>query len=70
MNIEEVIKELEEYKKEHGNIEVRVASSDDYWGTVYTEVNEFTLRVDEKTQLNPKRVENKTAVVFCSSYSC
>lgn len=36
MNIEELIKELEKIKEEHGNILVRVQYRDDggdYWGT-------------------------------------
>ena len=68
MKIDEVIAKLEEYKKQHGNIEVRVAGSVEYWGTTYNEVNEYTLKVRENTQLNPKKVENTKAVVFCFGY--
>jgi hypothetical protein len=68
MNIEEVINKLEEYKKEHGNIEVRVAGGHEYWGTIYNEVDEYTLTIHEKTQLNPKRIEDTKAVVFCFGY--
>ena len=70
MNIDQVIEKLEEFKKEHGNIEVRVAESDDYWGTLYVEVDEYTLRVDQRTQLDPKNYEETKAVVFCSNYKC
>jgi hypothetical protein len=68
MNIEQVINKLEEYKKEHGNIEVRVAGGDEYWGKIYNEVDEYTLTIHEKTQLNPKRIEDTKAVVFCFGY--
>lgn len=68
MNIDEVINKLEQYKKEHGNIEVRVAGSHEYWGTIYNEVDEYTLTIHEKTQLNPKRIEDTKAVVFCFGY--
>lgn len=68
MNIEQVINKLEEYKKEHGNIEVRVAGGHEYWGTIYNEVDEYTLTIHEKTQLNPKRLEDTKAVVFCFGY--
>jgi hypothetical protein len=68
MNIEQVINKLEEYKKEHGNIEVRVAGGHEYWGTIYNEVDEYTLTIHEKTQLNPKRIEDTKAVVFCFGY--
>lgn len=68
MNIEEVINKLEEYKKEHGNIEARVAGGHEYWGTIYNEVDEYTLTIHEKTQLNPKRIEDTKAVVFCFGY--
>lgn len=68
MNIEEVINKLEQYKKEHGNIEVRVAGGHEYWGTIYNEVDEYTLTIHEKTQLNPKRIEDTKAVVFCFGY--
>jgi hypothetical protein len=68
MNIEQVINKLEEYKKEHGNIEVRVAGGHRYWGTIYNEVDEYTLTIHEKTQLNPKRSEDTKAVVFCFGY--
>ena len=68
MNIEEVINKLEEYKKEHGNIEVRVAGGHEYWGTIYNQVDEYTLTIHEKTQLNPKRIEDTKAVVFCFGY--
>jgi hypothetical protein len=68
MKIDEVIAKLEEYKKEHGNIEVRVAGSVEYWGTTYNEVDEYTLSVRENTQLNPKKLENTKAVVFCFGY--
>ena len=70
MNIDEVILKLEEYKKQHGNIKVRVAGSIEYWGTTYNEVGEYTLRVDEKTALNPKKFEETKAVVFCFGYDC
>jgi uncharacterized protein YlzI (FlbEa/FlbD family) len=68
MKIDEVITKLKEYKKQHGNIEVRVAGSVEYWGTTYNEVNEYTLSVRENTQLNPKKIENTKAVVFCFGY--
>ena len=68
MKIDEVIAKLEEYKKQHGNIEVRVAGSVEYWGTTYNEVDEYTLSVRENTQLNPKKIENTKAVVFCFGY--
>jgi hypothetical protein len=68
MNIDEVINKLEEYKKEHGNIEVRVAGGHEYWGTIYNQVDEYTLTIHEKTQLNPKRIEDTKAVVFCFGY--
>jgi hypothetical protein len=68
MKIDEVIAKLEEYKKEHGNIEVRVAGSVEYWGTTYNEVDEYTLSVRDNTQLNPKKLENTKAVVFCFGY--
>lgn len=68
MNIEEVINKLEQYKKEHGNIEVRVAGGHEYWGTIYNQVDEYTLTIHEKTQLNPKRIEDTKAVVFCFGY--
>jgi hypothetical protein len=68
MKIDEVIAKLEEYKKEHGNIEVRVAGSVEYWGTTYNEVDEYTLSVRYNTQLNPKKLENTKAVVFCFGY--
>jgi hypothetical protein len=68
MYIDDVILKLQEYKKEHGNIDVRVAGSVEYWGTTYNEVNEYTLRVVEKTSLNPKKLEDTKAVVFCFGY--
>jgi len=68
MKIDDVILKLQEYKKEHGNIEVRVAGSIEYWGTTYNEVNDYTLSVRENTQLNPKKLENTKAVVFCFGY--
>ena len=68
MKIDDVILKLQEYKKEHGNIEVRVAGSVEYWGTTYNEVNDYTLSVRENTQLNPKKLENTKAVVFCFGY--
>ena len=70
MNIEELIEQLKEFKEIHGNIQVRVASSHEYWGTLYEELNEHTIRVDERTSLNPKKFENTKAVVFCSDHSC
>lgn len=70
MTIDDVILKLEEYKKQHGNITVRVAGSIEYWGTVYNEVDEYTLRVDEKTSTNPKILEDTKAVVFCFGYNC
>ena len=70
MKIDEVIAKLKKYKKEHGNIEVRVAGSVEYWGTTYNEVNEYTLQVRENTQLNPKKLENTKAVVFCFGFDC
>jgi hypothetical protein len=33
-------------------------------GTTYNEVDDYTLRVDEKTTLNPKKEDTKS-VVFC-----
>ena len=68
MNIDEVISKLEDYKKQHGNIKVRVAGSIEYWGTTYNEVDEYTLRVDENTSCNPKKLEDTKAVVFCFGY--
>lgn len=68
MKIDDVILKLQEYKKEHGNIEVRVAGSVEYWGTTYNEVDEYTLSVRENTQLNPKKLENTKAVVFSFGY--
>ncbi len=68
MKIEDVILKLEEYKKQHGNIEVRVAGGHEYWGTVYNEVDQYTLTVHEKTQLSPKKIEDTKAVVFCFGY--
>lgn len=70
MNIDEVIKKLEEYKKQNGNVDVRVAGSIEYWGTTYNEVDEYTLRFEERTQLNPKKFEETPAVVFCFGYDC
>lgn len=68
MKIDDVISKLEEYKKQHGNIEVRVAGGHEYWGTVYNEVDEYTLKVHENTQLSPKKFEQTKAVVFCFGY--
>ena len=68
MNIDKLIEKLQEYKEAHGNIEVRVASGHEYWGTLYNEIDEHTMRVDENTSLNPKRIENTKAVVFCAGY--
>jgi hypothetical protein len=68
MKIDEVITKLEEYKKQHGNIEVRVAGSVEYWGTTYNEVDEYTLSVRDNTQLNTKKIENTKSVVFCFGY--
>lgn len=68
MDIEEVISKLDEFKKEHGNIQVRVAGGHDYWGTVYNEVDEYTLVVKENTSLSPKRFEETKAVVFKFGY--
>lgn len=70
MKIDAVIEKLKEFKKQNGNVEVRVAGSHEYWGTLYNEVNEYTLRFEEKTQLNPKKPENTKAVVFCFGYDC
>lgn len=70
MKIDDVILKLEEYKRLHGNVEVRVAHSHEYWGTVYNEVDECTLRFQEKTQLSPKKFEDTKAVVFCAGYDC
>lgn len=70
MNIDEVIDKLLEYKKQHGNIKVRVAGGHEYWGTVYNEVDEYTLKVVENTQLSPKKQESTKAVVFCFGYDC
>tara|TARA_R110000782_G_scaffold265343_1_gene359008 strand:+ start:398 stop:610 length:213 start_codon:yes stop_codon:yes gene_type:complete len=70
MNIEDVIKKLEEYKKQHGNIKVRVAGGHEYWGTLYNDLDEHTLRVDDNTTDNPKKMENTKAVVFCFGYDC
>ncbi len=70
MNIDEVVKKLLEYKEKHGNIKVRVAGSIDYWGTTYNEVNEYTLRHEESTSLNPKKLERTEAIVFCFGYDC
>ena len=64
MKIDDVIAKLEEYKKQHGNIEVRVAGSHEYWGTVYNEVDEYTLKVHENTQLSPKKFEQTKSVEF------
>ena len=69
MNIDDVITKLKEFKKEHGNIKVRVAGSHDYWGTVYNEVDEYTLKVHERTQLSPKKFEETKAVTFCFGYN-
>ncbi len=69
MDIDEVILKLQEYKQKHGGkTEVRVAGGHEYWGTLYNKVDEFTLRFDEKTTLNPKIMEDKPAVVFCFGY--
>ena len=68
MYIDEVIKKLEEYKKQYGNTKVRVVGSNDYWGKLYNEVDDFTLRFDEKTTTNPKKFEETSAVVFCFGY--
>ena len=68
MKIDEVIQKLEEFRQENGNLEVRVAGGHEYWGTMYNEVDEFTLRVEEHTQLNPKKQEDTKAVVFCFGY--
>lgn len=70
MNISEVIKKLEDLKEKHGDISVRIASSHDYWGTLYVDVDEHTLRVDKMVSTNPKKMSNETSVVFCSSYDC
>lgn len=68
MCIDEVIEKLKELKEEHGNIPVRVATSDPYWGVVYNKVDEYTLSVHDKTELNPKIIENQKAVVFSAGY--
>ena len=70
MKIDEVIKKLEEYKSQHGNIEVRVAGSVEYWDTIYYEVDEYTLTIRENTNLNPKKLDNTKSVVFCFGYNC
>ena len=68
MYIDEVIEKLEEYKTRHGNTKVRVAGGHDYWGTLYNEVDDFTLRFEKKTTTNPKKFEETPAVVFCFGY--
>lgn len=68
MKIDDVIQKLEEFKKQHGNIEVRIAGGHEYWGTIYNEVSEHTLTFREKTQLSPKKFEETKAVVFCFGY--
>ena len=69
MNIDEVIEKLKEFQKEHGNIAVRVGGNDEYWGTVYNDVDECTLTVHENTSTSPKKTEENKTVVFCFGYN-
>jgi hypothetical protein len=70
MDIDSVILKLQALRKEHGNLKVCVASGDDYWGTIYNEVDNHLLRVDEHAQPEgPKSGKSEKAVVFNSDYS-
>ena len=66
MNIDEVIEKLKEFQNEHGNIAVRVGGNDEYWGTVYNDVDECTLTVHETHQLHLKKQKKTKQLFFVS----
>jgi hypothetical protein len=69
--IDDVIRKLEELKKQHGNIRVCTAQPHEYWGTTYNLVDDYLLAVHENAQPNgPKSGKSEKCVVFCSSYDC
>lgn len=71
MNIDDVIAKLQELKEQNGNIKVCTASVNEYWGTVYNEVDEYLLSVHEHAQPEgPKSGLSEKCVVFSSSYNC
>ena len=66
MRISELIERLDALKKEHGDINVCVGESHEYWGRVETYITEHNITVEEHAQpQGVKSGKSEKAVLFC-----
>lgn len=65
MNIDELITYLQDVKKLHGNITVCIGEYHEYWGSVYTKLDDSNIVIDENAQPNgPKSGNSEIALVI------
>lgn len=63
--ISDIIKRLEELKKEHGDINCVVSENHDYWGSFETYIDNHNLSFSDHTQpQGPKSGVSEKAIVF------
>ena len=67
MKITELIKKLEEIKSEHGDLNVCVSESHEYWGSIASYLTDYNMCIEHAQPNGPKSGKSEKAVVF--SYS-
>lgn len=65
MKISEVILKLEEFQSQHGDINCVTSESDEYWGSIQNNIDEYNLTINNHAQpKGPKSGESEVCVQF------
>ena len=65
MNIDELIKELQEIKEKHGNLTCVSSENHEYWGSVETKLSKgFNFEVKQGQPDGPKSGKSEYCVIF------
>jgi len=64
MKVSELIVRLEQLKQEHGDIPVAVAELHDYWGSLFSELQQVSITVEDAALEGPKKGVYTKSVVF------
>ncbi len=64
MKISELISKLEEIKKKEGDLNVCVSESHEYWGSVYSYLDEYNISISTVQPNGPKSNKYEKSLVF------
>lgn len=66
IKISDLIKRLEDIKQQHGDLNICTSANHDYWGTIFSYLQEYDINVGDARPKGPKSGYSEEAVIFSS----